>query len=280
MLDLQHANVTQSSFAAYGSQRRSLPRQKYQSQRPSPSTRDYTRIAHKDNAVRYKVSQRHPTRTLAFWNAGNGAGPESVDVTVERGARNSRRLYAAVQIAAPVHIVWGALTDYERLNTFIPGLTENRCLSRKADGAKLLQVGEQDVAFGAKFRAKVVLDIQEHGAGTPSRLCSNHSGGKSSSPAEEQLYPSPRCPAGQCKDICFSLVEGDFQAFRGIWRMQEGSQGNNSCRLSYALFVRPQIWLPIRLIQNRVENEIKNNLSAVRRHSERLHAGVRGVKQK
>ena len=53
--------------------------------------------------------------------SGNGSGPESVDVTVERGARNSRRLYAAVQIAAPVHIVWGALTDYERLNTFIPG---------------------------------------------------------------------------------------------------------------------------------------------------------------
>ena len=97
------------------------------------------------------------------------------------------------------------------LSLFHTGLTENRCLSRKADGAKLLQVGEQDVAFGAKFRAKVVLDIQEHGAGTPSRLCSNHSGGKSSSPAEEQLYPSPRCPAGQCKDICFSLVEGDFQ---------------------------------------------------------------------
>ncbi len=34
-----------------------------------------------------------------------------------------------------------------------------------------------------------------------------------------------------------------MQAFRGIWRMQQGSQGPNSCRLSYALFVRPQVWL-------------------------------------
>ena len=32
-----------------------------------------------------------------------------------------------------------------------------------------------------------------------------------------------------------------------------------------------QIWLPIRLIQNRVENEIKNNLTAVQKHSEALH---------
>ncbi len=44
-----------------------------------------------------------------------------VEVTVERAARNSRRLYAAVQVAAPVDIVWGALTDYEGLGSFIPG---------------------------------------------------------------------------------------------------------------------------------------------------------------
>jgi len=42
-------------------------------------------------------------------------------VTVERAARNSRRLYAAVQIAAPIDVVWGALTDYEGLGNFIPG---------------------------------------------------------------------------------------------------------------------------------------------------------------
>ena len=42
----------------------------------------------------------------------------------------------------------------------LPGLAENKCLSRHAHGARLLQVGEQDVALGAKFRAKVVLDIQ------------------------------------------------------------------------------------------------------------------------
>lgn len=33
-----------------------------------------------------------------------------------------------------------------------------------------------------------------------------------------------------------------------------------------------QIWLPIRLVQGRIENEIKANLSAVRRHAEGLHA--------
>ena len=48
------------------------------------------------------------------------------------------------------------LTD----DTASTGLAENRCLQRKQRGAKLLQIGEQEVAFGAKFKARVVLDIE------------------------------------------------------------------------------------------------------------------------
>jgi hypothetical protein len=33
-----------------------------------------------------------------------------------------------------------------------------------------------------------------------------------------------------------------------------------------------QIWLPIRLVQGRIENEIKANLAAVRSYAEGLHA--------
>lgn len=43
---------------------------------------------------------------------------------------------------------------------FSAGLAENRCLERRPQGAQLLQVGEQDLALGAKFRATVILDIQ------------------------------------------------------------------------------------------------------------------------
>lgn len=40
------------------------------------------------------------------------------------------------------------------------GLAENRCLEKYPTGARLLQIGEQQVALGVKFRAKVVLDIE------------------------------------------------------------------------------------------------------------------------
>ena len=97
------------------------------------------------------------------------------------------------------------------------GLTENRCLSKRPTGATLLQVGEQDVAFGAKFRARVVLNIEEHIEGAPQRLCSNHHGSSSTSSADEQLFPLPRAPPcdGTCRDVCFSLIEGDFQV--SLW---------------------------------------------------------------
>lgn len=61
---------------------------------------------------------------------GSGAAPP-VQVTVERGARNSRRLYAAVEIAAPVEVVWGALTDYQGLGSFIPGALYTSCQTNK-----------------------------------------------------------------------------------------------------------------------------------------------------
>ncbi len=40
------------------------------------------------------------------------------------------------------------------------GLAENRCLARRPNGAQLVQVGEQEIALGAKFRARIVLDVE------------------------------------------------------------------------------------------------------------------------
>ena len=40
------------------------------------------------------------------------------------------------------------------------GLAENRCLVRRPNGAQLLQIGEQEIALGAKFRARLVLEVE------------------------------------------------------------------------------------------------------------------------
>jgi hypothetical protein len=62
-----------------------------------------------------------------------------------------------------------------------------------------------------------------------------------------------------------------MQAFKGIWRLQCGLGGAETTLLQYAVFVRPMPWLPVALIQGRIEKEIKANLEAVRSYAEVVH---------
>lgn len=48
----------------------------------------------------------------------------AVRVETEKVAGNTRRLYAGVTIQCPVRFVWQALTDYDSLAKFIPGMSE------------------------------------------------------------------------------------------------------------------------------------------------------------
>ncbi|KAK9818998.1 hypothetical protein WJX74_000169 [Apatococcus lobatus] len=209
--------------------------------------------------------------------AGLGSLVGPVAVEMEKGRSNSRHLSAGVEIAAPVSIVWAALTDYDNLGVFIPGLAENRCLSRRPDGCTLLQRGEEALGFGIKFSATVVLQIQEHAAGLPGAACldDREALSRSSAPNQGPLpFPRSGTPGAPAMDISFRLQEGDFQAFCGVWRMQQGHLGPQTCRLSYCVFVRPQVWLPVALVQARIRGEIAANLQAVGRHSERIFLGM------
>jgi hypothetical protein len=169
--------------------------------------------------------------------------------------------------------VWAALTDYDGLGEFIPSLEENRCLERRPNGAVLYQVGAQDVAMGMKFRAACTLEIGEHPAGLPEAACliSGSGGDNSGSGLHDRLFPFPSSALpGQPVhgDITFNLLRGDFNAFKGVWRIQPGLLAPASTWLVYALYVRPQPWLPVGLIQDRISREVVSNLQAVQRHTE------------
>ena len=47
-----------------------------------------------------------------------------VAVEVEPAPSNGRCLFAGVDITAPPDVVWQALTDYDGLDSFIPGVRE------------------------------------------------------------------------------------------------------------------------------------------------------------
>lgn len=173
---------------------------------------------------------------------------EIVDLKIEKSGKNSRRVTATIEVEAPLDAVWNVLTDYERLADFIPGLAVSQLLERRENGARLLQIGEQNLAFGLKFKAKGIMDVYEN---------------------ELEILP-----IGIRRDIDFKMVEGDFQVFEGKWGIEqfEGVTGNQSISikkdfrtlLSYTLDVQPKRWLPVALVEGRLSREIHINLTCVR----------------
>ena len=49
-----------------------------------------------------------------------------VAVEVETAPSNGRCLFAGVDITAPPDVVWQALTDYDGLDSFIPGVRQGK----------------------------------------------------------------------------------------------------------------------------------------------------------
>lgn len=129
-------------------------------------------------------------------------------------------------------------------------------------------MGEQDVAFGMRFSARCVMEITEFPSGLGPVATRVRSGCLGAS-FEGMAEPNSPFPDRPCKDITFVLMDGDFQKFSGVWRMQEGIGGPSTTRLSYAVTVSPMAWLPVGLIQNRIEREIGQNLRAVADYAER-----------
>ncbi|EFJ09803.1 hypothetical protein SELMODRAFT_48570, partial [Selaginella moellendorffii] len=175
---------------------------------------------------------------------------DGVTLSIEKVAKNKRRISASISMGCiPLETVWGVLTDYEGLADFIPGLASSKVLERRENGAQLLQIGEQELALGVKFRAKGVIEVTE----LPLELLDN----------------------GCRRDIGFDMVEGDFNLFRGIWRIEQvhvrasclfvfPKNATTQTSLTYILEVQPKIWIPVALLEGRLQKEVSNNLICVR----------------
>ncbi|KAK9116094.1 hypothetical protein Sjap_015041 [Stephania japonica] len=192
----------------------------------------------------------------------NLAEDDFVEIEIDMLGKNYRRIGARIGIDASLRVVWDVLTDYDNLSDFIPGLVESRLVERRGNFAKLFQhsfgflsskqehkVGEQDLAFGVKFKAKGILDCYEKDL--------------------ENL------PFGHKRDIEFNMVEGDFQTFEGKWSIEQITKGRHEVQayqttLSYVVDVKPKLWLPVGLVEGRICRDIKMSLSCIRDESEKV----------
>jgi len=160
---------------------------------------------------------------------------------------------------------------------------EERCriVSERLKGARLYQIGGAKIV-GINFSAKTTLDVREWPDGLPDFA---HYGdevyeGKSREKRAQEnnniplkRYRFPR-PFAICslphKDISMQSTEnddGEFRLYQGVWRMQPlpgcAPKGCNAMRLTYAVEISPRPYLPVRLVEGRIAQDLCANLKAI-----------------
>ena len=153
-------------------------------------------------------------------------------IETEKLPQRHRRILASISIPCPVEQVWGILTDYENLSNFIPNLTVSRCLETGDSRTLLEQVGSQ-CFLNIQFCARVVLDMAEQ-------------------------FPHR---------ISFSMVEGDFKSFEGVWQLEEANESDQVTRLNYEITICPPRAIPVMLIERHLRNDLTQNLQAIRNYA-------------
>ncbi len=162
---------------------------------------------------------------------------DTIQQEMERLPEGMRRL--AVQLRLELHPdwLWTVLTDYDRLHCFIPNLASSRQLWRRGNRVAVEQVGTQQFC-GLRFSARVELE-----------LCEEREQGR----------------------LGFHMLSGDFRCFEGAWTVGADAI---STWLLYDLTVQGRAGMPIGLIEQRLQQDLANNLRGVQQEASRRAAAV------
>ena len=156
----------------------------------------------------------------------------TIEQTMEKLSGGTRRLAAQLTTSASFESLWNVLTDYDRLNLYIPNLLFSKKIYQNKNNVHLKQVGAQDF-LGMKFSAEVTIDLFEN----------------------KEL--------GLLK---FNLIKGDFRKCEGSWRIQN-IKNTSKNSLIYDLTVQGCQWMPIGMIEKRLKKDLSENLIAVDRQA-------------
>ena len=152
---------------------------------------------------------------------------QTIEQTVERLPQGVRRLAVQLRTDQTVDDLWEVLTDYEGLSEFIPNLSSSKLIERSGNRVTLSQIGSQQLVLGLKFSAEVQLELTEH---RPEGL------------------------------LQFRMIKGDFRRFEGSWRLQSVP---DQTLVLYELTVQGCLGMPVALIEQRLRQDLNDNLLAV-----------------
>ena len=164
----------------------------------------------------------------------------------------------------------------------IPSEIQCENIANKLKGAKLKQVGKAKVV-GINFSARTTLEVREWPEGMPDFAHFNddlyHGESREKrvqdykvSPLQRYCFPRPfaisKLPT---KDISMQSIvddDGEFRIYQGVWRMQPlpgcSAPGSSAMRLTYAVEISPRAYLPVRLVEGRIAQDLCANLESIR----------------
>jgi ribosome-associated toxin RatA of RatAB toxin-antitoxin module len=160
---------------------------------------------------------------------------DTIQQDMERLPMGKRRLAVQLRLAVDPQWLWSVLTDYDNLHRFIPNLETSRQIWRRANRVAVEQVGTQQFC-GLRFSARVTLELEEDRA------------------------------AGQ---LSFRMLDGDFRCFQGTWAVGVDA---TSGWLLYDLTVQGKPGMPIGLIEQRLQEDLANNVRGVQQEAQRRAA--------
>ena len=174
--------------------------------------------------------------SLTILQRGTRGRQQTIEQTVERLPQGVRRLAVQLRTDQSLGHLWQVITDYEKLSTFIPNLSSSKLIERSGNRVTLAQVGSQQLVLGLKFSAEVQLELTEH---RPEGL------------------------------LQFRMLKGDFRRFEGAWRLQSVP---DQTLLLYELTVQGCVGMPVALIEQRLRQDLNDNLLAVEQETIRRFA--------
>lgn len=163
---------------------------------------------------------------------GSLASEARLEITTEKLQGRQRRICASILVPCSVEQVWLVLTDYDNLANFIPNLTVSRRLGVSDAGTLLEQVGTQ-CFLNVQFCARVLLNMVEH-------------------------FPH---------QLGFTMIEGDFKAFEGAWKLAPTDGTEGITKLIYEVTVCPPRAIPALLIERHLRRDLTQNLYAIRQQA-------------
>ncbi len=138
-------------------------------------------------------------------------------------------------IAALPEYVWQSLTDYEKLDEFVPHMLESRILKNKGAETTVFQKARTGVLFFNKT-SQITLKVTEQ----------------------------------FCDKILFEQLKGDFVVYKGHWQL-DYDKSYGGIFLSFHADIKPNFFAPQFITHYIQKRDLKQSLKAIKKRAEEFN---------